>query len=264
MSRKSLAELASRRDILMGLAAGSILPIAGCAENAALGRSQFIVISDNQLMQLSDAAWRDSLGTERVLRDPGYQRRVDRVGQRVVQASGLTHLPWEFVVFDSDTVNAWVLPNGKVGVYKGILDIMDTDDHLATVLGHEAGHVRGRHAAERASQQVAAQTGVQLAQMALGQTQTGARYNRQIAAALGAGVTFGVILPYSRSHEYEADRLGMDYMAASGYQPGQAIDFWLAMSDLHQGGRLEFMSTHPSDENRIAAMREHIRAQGYS
>ena len=259
-----IAELRNRRELLIGLAAGTVIPLAGCAENAALGRSQFIMVSDDQLMNLSAQAWQQTLQQERVLRDPSYQRRIDRVGSRIVGATGMTHLDWEFTVFDSDMVNAFVLPNGKVGFYRGILDVMDTDDHIATVMGHEAGHIAGRHAAERASQQMAADVGMQLAQLALQQNTNTARYSPEIAAALGAGVQFGVLLPYSREHEYEADRLGVDYMASARYDTEQAIDFWMAMSALHEGGGLEFMSTHPNDDNRIAAMRAHIQSQGYS
>ncbi|MCW5725372.1 MAG: M48 family metallopeptidase [Maricaulaceae bacterium] len=250
-----------RRELVIGLAAGTIVPfVSSCAENPSLGRTQMMLVSDAQIQQLSAQAWQDTLRQRRVLRDPPYQRRVDRVGQRIVQSTGMTHLDWEFVVFDSDTVNAFVLPNGKVGFYKGILDIMDNDDHIATVMGHEAGHVAGRHAAERASQQMAANLGLQVISAGLADVQ----YNRQIAGALGAGVTFGVILPYSRQHEYEADRLGLDYMARAGYSTQEAMDFWIAMSMTHQHRTAEFMSTHPSDESRIAAMRQHIRARGYA
>ncbi|WP_417471211.1 M48 family metallopeptidase [Maricaulis sp.] len=255
--------LMRRREILIGLAAGSMIPfVSGCAENAALGRTQLMLISDSQLMQLSAQAWQESVQRERVSRDPAYSRRLQRVGERIVRASGQTHLDWEFVVFDSDTVNAWVLPNGKVGFYKGILDLMETDDHVATVMGHEIGHIAGRHSAERASQQMAAQVGLSLVTSALN-SNADIAYSDQLGAALGMGVSLGIILPYSRQHEYEADRLGIDYMVAAGYDPRQAIDFWLAMSATHQGGQLEFASTHPSDEHRIAAMREHMAARGY-
>ncbi|MFT6460975.1 MAG: putative Zn-dependent protease [Maricaulis maris] len=266
MSSKPPADLVRRREMIMGLAAGSVLPfIAGCADNAALGRSQLMLVSDNQLAQLSSQAWQDSLQRERVLRDPSYQRRLQRVGDRVVAASGQTHLDWEFVVFDSDSVNAWVLPNGKVGFYKGILDIMDTDDHVATVMGHEVGHVAGRHSAERASQQMAAQMGVSLLASAIGSSGADyAQYSDDIGAALGMGVTYGVILPYSREHEYEADRLGVDFMVGSGYDPRQAVDFWIGMAAMNDHHSAEFASTHPSDDNRVAAMRAHIQARGYT
>jgi predicted Zn-dependent protease len=263
MADKKLTELIRRREVLIGLAAGTMVPmLSGCAENSALGRNQLMLVSDGDLAQLSEQAWRDSLQRERILRDPSYNRRLQRVGDRMVAASGQTDKNWEFVVFDSDTVNAWVLPNGKVGFYKGILDLMESDDHIATVMGHEVGHVAGRHSAERASQQIAAQAGMQLVGAVLG-SQTDVNYDADMAAALGLGVTVGVLLPYSRQHEYEADRLGVDYMVGSSYDPRQAIDFWVGMSALHQGGQMEFMSTHPSDDSRIAAMRAHMETSGY-
>ncbi|MEE2527175.1 M48 family metallopeptidase [Hyphobacterium sp. HN65] len=252
----------NRRDIVLGLAAGSIIPVSGCAQNDALGRSQLQLVSQNQLMSLSQQAWTDALQRERVLRDPGYNRRLQRVGANMVSSTGMTDLDWEFVVIDSDQVNAWVLPNGKVAFYRGILDIMEEDGHIATVMGHEMGHVAGRHAAERASQQRASQIGLQIAGALL--QQQGVNFDQNMAAALGAGVTYGVILPYSRQHEFEADRLGVDYMVGAGYEPHQAIDFWLAMSTLHQDASFEFMSTHPSDEARVDAMRAHIASRGYS
>lgn len=264
MSQISGPSLMRRRELIIGLAAGTIVPfVAGCAENQALGRSQLMLISDAQIAELSDQAWQQSLRQERVLRDPSYSRRLERVGSRLVNASGQTDKDWEFVVFDDDTVNAWVLPNGKVGFYKGILDIMDTDDHIATVMGHEVGHVAARHSAERASQQMAAQMGMGLVSSALSQ-RSDVPYSDQIGAALGMGVTLGVILPYSRRHEFEADRLGVDYMVGSSYDPRQALDFWVAMSSTHQQRTAAFMSTHPSDDSRIAAMRQHIAARGYA
>lgn len=263
MSNTKLAKLVRRREILMGLAAGTIVPLlSGCAENSALGRSQLMLISDNQLFELSDAAWEESLKEERVLRDPYYARRLQRVGNRVVASAGLDHLNWEFVVLDSPTINAWVLPNGKVAFYKGILDIMDTDDQLAAVMGHEVGHVAARHSAERASQRMAAQYGMSLVNSYLG-TQTDLQYNDQIGAALGAGVTFGILMPYSRQHEFEADRLGIDYMVGGRYDPRHAIDFWMGMSQMHSSNELAFMSTHPSNDERIAAMRAHMTGAGY-
>ncbi len=263
MSNGKAMDLMRRREVLIGLAAGTMIPfISGCAENAALGRSQLMLISDAQLAQLSAQAWADSLQRERVSRDPAYTRRLERVGRRLVNASGQSHLDWEFVVFDSDAVNAWVLPNGKVGFYKGILDLMETDDHIATVMGHEIGHVAARHSAERASQQMAAQVGMSLVTSAQNSS-ANVTYSDQLGAALGMGVSLGIILPYSRQHEFEADRLGVDYMVAGSYDPRQAIDFWIAMSTIHGGGRLEFASTHPSDEHRIAAMRAHMAARGY-
>ena len=194
-------------------------------------------------------------------------RAWGRVGRRIVDAArtqfpgrGLGDHDWEFAVFDDDQVNAWVLPGGKVGFYSGILDIMENEDQVATVMGHEVGHVVGRHAAERYSQQVLAQSVVAVAGAALSQSDT--RHAGEIAAVLGAGVTFGVLLPYSRKHEYEADRLGIDFMIGGGFAPREALRFWDSMSRRSDGKGVEFMSTHPSDENRIAAMRSHLGARG--
>lgn len=263
MPDKSSVSLVRRRELIIGLAAGTVLPLAGgCAENAALGRSQLMLVSDAQLMQLSAQAWQQTLQEERVLRDPSYRRRLERVGQRIVPASGLTRYDWEFVVFDSEERNAWVLPNGKVAFYKGIMDLMETDGHIATVLGHEIAHIAGRHSAERASQQMASQMGISLLTSAVGQSDY-AQYSQQIGAALGMGAMYGLILPYSREHELEADRIGIDYMVRAGYDPREALDFWLGMAAMNERQTPEFASTHPSDDTRIAAMRQYMQARGY-
>lgn len=218
-----------------------------------------MLVSDSRLAQMSNQAWQDTLRQERVLNDPSYRRRLERVGARIVPASGLTQYDWEYVVFDSEDRNAWVLPNGKVAFYKGIMDLMETDGHVATVLGHEIAHIAGRHSAERASQQLATQMGVSLLTTAVGSSE----YSQEIGAALGMGATYGIILPYSRAHEYEADRIGVDYMVRAGYDPQDALDFWIGMAAMNQRSSAEFGSTHPSDANRIAAMRQHMQARGY-
>ena len=263
----------SRRDLISGLASGSVLAfsgagLSGCATNAALGRRQLLLVSDEQLAQLSAQSWAQALQQNRQTSDSAMRRRVEGVGSRIVRAADqrfpqqkLTQHNWEFAVFEDDTVNAWVLPGGKVGFYTGILGIMDNDDQVATVMGHEAGHVVGRHGAERYSQQLAAGTVMEVANVALdaGDDETSA----MIAGILGAGVTFGLILPYSRKHEYEADRLGTDFMAGANYRANEAVRFWDTMTQQSGQRPLEFMSTHPSDQNRISAMRSHISKQGY-
>jgi predicted Zn-dependent protease len=254
-----------RRELLMGLATGAVFPfVSGCAENAALGRSQLMLVSPQQIAQLSAQTWRTALQRERISNDRALRRRVERVGQRIVPTSGLTQYDWEFVVFESDEVNAWVLPNGKVGFYRGLLELTENDDQIATVMGHEAGHVAGRHASERASQQMAAGLGMGLASVALDQADV--ENAGAWAGVLGAGVTFGVLMPYSRQHEYEADRLGVDYMDGSGYRPTQSVAFWERMM-ARGGGRSgppAFLSTHPSDAQRMSALRQHIALRGYA
>lgn len=264
----------SRRDLISGLASGSVIAFAGastsgCTTNEALGRSQLLLVSDGQLAQLAAQSWTQALQQNRQVSDPSLRRRVEAVGDRIVQAAdkrfpsqNLTQNNWEFAVFEDDTVNAWVMPGGKVGFHTGLLDIMENDDQIATVMGHEAGHVVGRHSAERYSQQMAAAGGLALANVALEQSNVENR--GLIAGILGAGVTFGVILPYSRQHEYEADRLGADFMVGANFRANEAVRFWDTMTQQSGQKPLEFMSTHPSDQNRITAMQSYISTRGYA
>ena len=259
----------TRRQIVSGLASGAVVAFAGaglsgCQTNAALGRRQMMLVSDGQLAALAAGVWRQVLA-----RTPRYaDARLRRVGRRIVAAalgrypnSGLDRHQWEFVAFRDDQVNAWVMPGGKVGFYAGILDIMENDDQVAAVMGHEVGHVVGRHAAERFSQRMLSQAGVNVVAAALSRSDDA--YADEIAAVLGAGVTFGVLLPYSRQHEYEADRLGIDFMIDGGYDAPEALRFWEAMAwRSRRRGLPEFMSTHPLDANRVDAMRHHIATYG--
>ena len=251
-----------RREMLLGLAAGTVIPLtAGCETSDGFGQA---LVSDAQIQQASQAAWSEALKQERVSRDPALRRRVERVGDRMVPVSGLSQYDWEFVVFDSDQENAWVLPNGKVAFYRGILDNMRNDDEVAVVMGHEIAHVRRNHAAQRARQQAAAGLGLAIVGAALGAAEV--ENADQWAGVLGAGLTFGVLLPYSRQHEYEADQLGVDYMHASRYQPSQSVVFWEGMMARSRGRSRPpaLLSTHPSDSDRMAALRQHIQMRGYA
>jgi predicted Zn-dependent protease len=248
----------SRRELIAGLAAGTVV---ACTTNPETGRSQFLLVSNEQLAQLSAGSWNDVKAQEKVSNDPALNAQLRRIGDRITSAAGQRDKNWEYAVFDSDEKNAFVLPGGQVGFYKGIMTMADNDDQIATVLGHEVGHVTGRHAAERYSQQVAAAGGLALASVALASADVENRGT--IAAVLGAGVTFGIILPYARKHELEADRLGVDYMARAGYNPRESINFWNKMAA--EGGPRQpaFMSTHPHPATRIAELNEHIARMGY-
>ena len=263
----------SRRELVTGLATGAVVAFAGgavsgCASNEALGRRQLLLVSDAQLAQLAAQSWSQALQQNRQTSNASLRRRVEGVGDRIVRAAdqrfpqqNLTRNNWEFAVFDDDTVNAWVMPGGKVGFHTGLLDIMENSDQIAAVMGHEAGHVVGRHAAERYSQQLAAGTILNVASAALAANDV--QNSAMIAGVLGAGVTFGVILPYSRQHEYEADRLGADFMVGADYRAAEAVRFWDTMTQRSGQRPLEFMSTHPSDSNRIAAMQSYVSSRGY-
>ncbi|MEQ8435174.1 MAG: M48 family metallopeptidase [Oceanicaulis sp.] len=251
-----------RREILRGLAAGTVFPLtaAGCAS----GGLAEALVSDQQILQASQMAWQEAIAQQPVSRDPALRRRVERVGQRIVPASGMTQYEWEFVVFDSDTQNAWVLPGGKVAFYRGILETMANDDQVATVMGHEVGHLARNHAADRARRQATAGVGLGIANIALGGA--GVENPDAWSRILGTGLTYGVILPYSREHELEADRLGVDYMERAGYNPIEALRFWQAKASAGagRGGPPEFASTHPSDSTRISQMTEILRSKGYA
>ncbi|MBY0564058.1 MAG: M48 family metallopeptidase [Hyphomonadaceae bacterium] len=247
----------SRRRLLEVLAAGAVLaPLGACSENAATGRRQFVLVSDEMLEQLSQQAWAELMTQTPRVSDSGVQRRLEAIGQRVADASGLQNVNWEFVAFDSPEVNAFVLPGGKVGFFKGLIDLAESDGEIAAVMGHEVGHVAARHAAERLSQQLAVSVGVQAASILLEEEM--GQHADEAAAALGMGLMYGVILPYSRAHELEADRLGVDVMSRAGYQGRDAVSFWRRMMEAigAQGEPLPWLSTHPATEERLRVLEE--------
>lgn len=245
-----------RRDLLRGAAAGAAaLSLPACATNPETGRSQLILIDDAQLQQASLGAWEQVRQQTPVWNNRAAQTRLETVGRRIVAAAGRGNQTWQFVLFDSPQKNAFVLPGGQVGFYRGLYEISSRDDYIAVVLGHETGHVTGRHAAERYSREAATQTALQAA---------GSRINSQLAtAALGLGAQVGLSLPFSRDQESEADILGLNYMHAAGYDVKQAIPFWQLMEAGGGSRPPEFISTHPNPDNRIARIRAHINAQGW-
>ncbi len=246
----------NRRQLVAGLSAGYIVAFSGCVQNPVTGRSQLILVSESQVSQLALASWDQIKQKEKISNNRSHNNRVKRIGQQMMNAAGLGGKPWEFVVFDNDQVNAFAMPGEKVGVYTGILKLMENDSQLATVLGHEVGHVAAKHGQERYSQAAATNVALQTASVALdaGDMTLGP----QIAGLLGAGATFGIILPYARKHEYEADRVGLRYMNSAGYDPNQAVRFWQIMMNQNKQKPPELMSTHPSDTNRIAALQKEI------
>lgn len=246
----------SRREIVRGLAAGSVVAFTtGCAYNEELGRSQLLFVSSGQMAQLASSAWSDLKKQEKISTDTRYTSRVNRVAPRIIQASGNNPAEWEVQVFDSKDLNAFALPGGKIGFYTGILDLMENDDQIACVMGHEVAHVNYNHSGERYSQSSLAQTGLTVAQVAV----SGSQYQNQIVGVLGMGASLGVILPFSRKHELEADKFGVRYMHRAGYQPNEALRFWEKMAAQKSGGAPpEILSTHPSDATRIAQLRREI------
>lgn len=239
-------------------ASAVILSLGACAYNESLGRNQFLIVDDAALTQQSDAAWAETLRTQRVSSDATANARVRRVGDRIVQAAGMGDRRWEYAVFVNDSPNAFVLPSGKIGVTTGLLGLVRNDDQLAAVLGHEVAHVTARHAAERYSQTAATSVVLSGVQSAAGD------YGRAAGAIGGLGAQLGVLLPFSRQHELEADRIGVDYMQRAGFRPAESVALWRIMGQQRQGSTPQFASTHPSDASRIQALEQYIASQGWA
>ena len=228
------------------------MTLVACQTVPITGRSQLQFLGERQELQMGLTAYQDTLKKEKISGDPRLNDQVLRVGRRIAEATGKADYQWEFKVVDNDKmVNAFCLPGGKVAVYTGILPIARDDAGLATVMGHEIAHAIARHGGERLSQQLAVEGLVAAA--AIGLAERDSNRATLYAGLLGAGATVGVLLPYSRLQESEADRLGLIYMAKAGYDPRTAVDFWRRMAEAGKGrGKPpEFLSTHPADETRI-------------
>jgi predicted Zn-dependent protease len=250
-----------KRQILVACMAASCLTgLAGCATNEDLGRSQFILVGEDELAKASEQAWGETLKQGKVSPNAALRSRVEMVGLRVMIAARLTNRKWDYVVFEDERPNAFVLPGGHVGVTTGLLSLVQNDDQLAAVLGHEAAHVVAKHAAERYSQELATQAALVGAQAAAGSSST---IGRGIASYGGLGAQLGVLLPFSRKHELEADRLGVDYMVKAGFRPRESITLWKLMAAKGGTSRPEFASTHPSDASRAAALEAYITSKGW-
>lgn len=226
------------------LAAGPAL--AGCGtEGTGLGVN---LVPEQQIEQMAAQSWQQIQADTRATNNRAYRQRAEQVSNRLLQAAGYSPGQWEVRVFQGDAINAFALPNGKIGVYEGMMTFVDSDDQLAAVIAHEIAHVEEKHSQERVNSQVATQTGVEIAGGLLGASGVGGA--QQIAAILGAGAQYGVLLPYSRNQELEADREGLGIMRRAGYDPSAAVALWRKME--RQGGAQPpaFMSTHPAPGQR--------------
>ena len=247
-----------RRDLVRAFAGGAAalaLPACETSTNPETGRGQMILIDERQLEQMALQAWAQQRQQTPIWNNRAAQERLETVGRRIAQGAGRGNQAWEFALFDSPQKNAFVLPGNKVGFYRGLMEISSRDDYIATVLGHEVGHVTGRHAAERYSREMVTQTALQVA---------GAQISNRVAmAALGLGAQVGLSLPFSRDQESEADILGLNYMHAANYDVRQAIPFWNAMASGGGSRPPELLSTHPDPANRIERIRGYINEQGW-
>ncbi len=236
----------------LGLAALCSTLLASCAQSPT-GRSQMLLFSPQQMSKLGADSFEEMKKQEKVSTDAKMNAYVSCVAKAVTaqvpSQYGITS--WEVVVFDSKQVNAFALPGGKIGVYSGLLKVAKNQDQLATVIGHELTHVLAQHSNERLSRSQLTGLGLAAADIAMGSSE----YRGATMAALGLGVEVGVMLPYGREQESEADRLGLDLMARAGFNPAEAIPLWQNMSAAAGGNAPpQLLSTHPSNENRIAEL----------
>ncbi len=242
---------------LPSLLLGLILSVAlfSCATAPETGRQQLLLVSPSDEARLGVQTFQQLKEQQKVVTRGQDLAMLQRVGERISQVAPVPNARWEFVLFEDEAPNAFALPGGKVGVNTGILPITQDEAGLATVIGHEIAHVVARHGAERMSHRLLVELGGAGLSAALG-AEAGANRNL-IMQAYGVGTQLGVMLPYSRTQELVADQLGLLFMARAGYDPRAAAAFWnrFATYNARRGGpMLEFLSTHPLDQRRIAEL----------
>jgi predicted Zn-dependent protease len=224
----------------------------GCSTVPETGRRQLSLVSASEETQLGITSFNQMKQETPISKDPEVNALLQKVGKRIAAVAPLPNAQWEFVVFESKEANAFCLPGGKVGVYTGILAITKDEGGLATVVGHEVGHAVAHHGAERMSQQMLQQTGG--AALATGLSSTDPRLQAAATTVYGLGSQVGVMLPYSRKHESEADELGLIYMARAGYDPEAAVLFWQRFADYNRAAgdtTPTIFRTHPTNKSRI-------------
>ncbi len=251
-----------------------LLFFLSCQTVPITGRQQLSLIPSGLVLNMSYQSYSEYLSSHTVITDTEDAFMVKKVGQRIQHAveryfneqnmsNRLEGYKWEFNLIDDKNINAWCMPGGKVAVYKGILPYTKNETGLAVVMGHEIAHAVAKHGDERMSQGLITQMGGMLLSEALSQKPK--ETTNLFMAAYGLGTQIGILLPYSRLHESEADRLGLIFMAMAGYDPHEAVEFWQRMSEAKQGkSPPEFLSTHPADTTRIKNIEQLIpEAMGY-
>lgn len=232
-----------------------VLP--GCTTTPVTQRRQLVLMSPEKENAMGLAAYQQVLEEEPVTKNETVAQLVQRVGDRIAAVANRPDFDWEFKVIESETQNAFCLPGGKVAVYTGMLPVCESEAGLAVVMSHEIGHAIARHGGERMSLKTVQTAAQQAVQYVMREQKEDTQ--KLVLAAYGAGSEYGAILPYSRKHELEADEIGLMLMAKAGYDPSEAPRFWERFASLKDGGApLEFLSTHPSDARRSAALREKL------
>jgi len=244
------------RPLLITLAAATLA--AACIKVPYTGRRQFNLVPDSVMHGLGASTYQSMLQGKVVQRKGQDSAILDRVGNRISEAAHKPGFEWEYSLIAEDTLNAWCLPGGKIGFYTGILPVLENEAGMAFVMGHEVGHATARHGSERLSQNLALVGGLTALELYLsGQEKLSQEQRGLILGALGVGAQVGVILPFSRKHESEADVIGLMYMAKAGYPPQESIAVWDRMAQATGGKQLPaFLSTHPPHAKRQEVLRD--------
>lgn len=231
--------------------AGALTTTQGCVKTPYTGRQALILLPWSQEKALGAQSYQEILSKETLCTDATANKTLTAIGQRIAKVSGKPGWAWQFkVIAAKDTPNAFALPGGKVAAYSGIYGPAKNEAGLATVIAHEVGHAIARHGGQRITQSMLVGLGLEAADLTLGDT----KHKDKILAGLGVGAQVGVLLPYSRSMEEEADTIGIYLMAQAGYDPREAVAFWkrFQKAKSSSGGTPEFLSTHPATKKRIA------------
>lgn len=238
-----------------------------CSRVALTGRKQLLLVSDSEVLSLSNQSYSKYMATAKKSTNAAQIQLVQKVGRKIANsvetylrnngmASEISNFAWEFNLIQDATPNAFCMPGGKIVVYEGILPYTQNEEGLAIVLGHEVAHAVARHSAEQMSRQLLANYGGQALSVATsGQSSVTQTLAQEV---FGLGAQYGVMLPYSRKNESEADEIGLIFAAMAGYNPQASIAFWKRMAAGSGGSVPEFMSTHPSDETRIRKLEKLI------
>ena len=226
----------------------SLFGLSSCSESPT-GRQQFIAISSGQMKKLGQASFKELKSNGNVSQDKALNQYVGCISNRLLKAYGEKPEKWEVKIFNDESLNAFALPGKKIGIHSGMIKFA-TADELAAVIGHEIAHVEANHGAERMTMAMTGQIAVTASKTLLENSKY-SDYAVPASAALALGAQYGVLLPYSRTHESEADEMGLLIAASAGFSPEAAVTLWQKMGSKSKGAPPEFLSTHPSHKTRI-------------
>lgn len=242
------------RPALFTLAAIASIALVACAVSPT-GRKQLLIFPDAEVSTMGATAFDQQKAETPASKDAKATAYVQCVAGRLLKTMGQNPSEWEVVLFDSKQVNAFALPGKKIGVYSGLLAVANSQDMLAAVVGHEIGHVIAKHSNERLSTQFATQQGMAIIQQLGGEMTEG---KKLLYGALGLGAQYGIVLPYGRKQESEADIVGLELMANAGFDPRQSVALWQRMSQANPNQPPQWLSTHPSNDARINDLQAHM------